>query len=82
MCCIDCWNQKCVSNPAKIFYVKGKQENRRRCTTLADFFPDPETGGLMMLNANFIIQLDLLKIIPMKFCSFCWKMILIHSDIY
>ena len=45
MCCIDCRNQKLVLNPTKIFYVKDNQENRHRSPTLADIFPDPETGG-------------------------------------
>ena len=55
MCCIDCRNQKLVLNPTKIFYVEGNQENRHRCATLADIFPDSETGGLMTLNAYYSI---------------------------
>ena len=45
MCCIDCRNQKRVLKPIKIVYFQGNQENRHRCATLADFFPDPETEG-------------------------------------
>ena len=55
MCCIDCRNQKRELNPTKIFYVQGNQENRQRCATLADIFPDSEKGGLMTLNAYYSI---------------------------
>ena len=44
MCCIDCRNQKRVSNPTKIFYVQGNKENRHGCAALADIFFDPEMG--------------------------------------
>ena len=44
MCRIDCRDLKCISNPTKFFYVQGNQEKRHRCATLADIFPDLETG--------------------------------------
>ena len=53
---------KNVYKPNKTFYVQGNQENRHRCATLADIFPDPETGGLVMLNSYSVLDLGLISI--------------------
>ena len=79
MCCIDCRKQKLVLNPTKIFNVQGSQENRHMCATLADIFPDPETGKGVK-DAERLLFYYLFKIIH-KILLILLKMTFIHSDI-